>query len=110
MLSAVLLGALVVLSIAGQDASQMIAAQPPAAGCHQHSPAPVPQPVSYRCCQSGHDSALLQFSFAAQLGSGDLTAGNPIRIPVPAFHVRGHRPRDLATSSSDPPNITPLRV
>jgi hypothetical protein len=109
-LSAVLLSALVTLSITGPDASLMIAAQAPAAGCHQHVPAPVSQPVSYRCCQSGHDSALLQISFTVQLDSADLTAGHPILIPVPAFHVRGQSTSDLATSSSDPPNITPLRV
>jgi hypothetical protein len=109
-LSAVLLSALVAVSISGPDASLMTAAQTPAAGCHQHSPAPASQPVNYRCCQSGHDSALLQISFTAQPDSGDLTAGHPIRIPVPAFHDRGRSPHSLTTSSSDPPNITPLRV
>jgi hypothetical protein len=110
LLSAVLLSALVTLSIAGPDASLMIAAQAPAAGCHQHSPAPVSQPVSYRCCQGGHDSALLQISPAVPTDSVALTVGLPIRIPVPAFHIRGHSQRDLETSSSDPPNTTQLRV
>jgi hypothetical protein len=110
LLSAVLLSALVTLPTTRPDASLMIAMQAPPAGCHQHGPAPVSQPVSYRCCQSGHDSALLPISFAAQLDSGDLTDGHPIRIPVPSFHDRGHSRHNLATSSSDPPNTTPLRV
>jgi hypothetical protein len=30
------------------------------AGCHEHaSHVPAPQPASYNCCQTGHDSALL---------------------------------------------------
>jgi hypothetical protein len=110
LLSAVLLSALVTLPTTRPDASLMIAMQAPPAGCHQHGPAPVSQPVSYRCCQSGHDSALLQILFTAQPDSGDLTASHPICIPVPAFHDRGQSPHSLATSSSDPPNVTPLRV
>jgi hypothetical protein len=31
------------------------------AGCHEHGPtAPAPEPVSYACCQAGHQSAILQ--------------------------------------------------
>jgi hypothetical protein len=33
------------------------------ASCHEHGrTAPVPQPVSYRCCVAGHDMALVQGS------------------------------------------------
>jgi len=109
-LPVVLFSALVTLSTTGPDASLMLAAQTRPAGCHQHSPAPVSQPVSYRCCQSGHDSPLVQASFAAQLDSRDLSASHPFCIPVPAFHDRGQVPHSLTTSSSDPPSITPLRV
>jgi hypothetical protein len=31
------------------------------AGCHEHhSPLPSPEPVSHKCCQTGHDAAILQ--------------------------------------------------
>jgi hypothetical protein len=88
----------------------MTAAQAPPAGCHQHGPAPVSQPVSYRCCQGGHDSALLQISLAVQPDSVGLTARYPVHFLLPMLHDQGQNPRNLAPSSADPPNITPLRV
>jgi hypothetical protein len=109
-LAVVLLGALATVSVAGQGEPLMTLGQAPPASCHQHGPTPVSQPVSYRCCQSGHDSALLQISFAAQPDSGDLTAGRPIHSLVPTVNNRGQSPGNLATSSADPPDITPLRV
>ena len=88
----------------------MTAAQAPPAGCHPHGQAPVSQPVSYRCCQSGHDSALLQTSLAVQPDSVGLTARYPVHFLLPMLHDQGQNPRNLAPSSADPPNITPLRV
>ena len=73
-LAILLLAVMIVVPLAGQDVSAMMAPARPAA-CHQHEGAPPsPQPVSYRCCQSGHDSAILQSAFWSQLDSADLSA------------------------------------
>jgi hypothetical protein len=93
----------------GQEASPMPAVHEQPAGCHQHGTAPSPQPVSYRCCQSGHDSAILQISFTSQLDTADLTS--PIElIEVMTPDITHPSIRHLANSSADPPGITPLRV
>ena len=51
----------------------MVMAPARPAACHQHEGAlPSPQPVSYRCCQSGHDSAIVQSSRRFATGFGRL--------------------------------------
>jgi len=108
LLAVVLLAAVATVSAAREGAFQMVASHARPAGCHQHDTAPVPQPVSYRCCQSGHDSAILQISFTSELASALIAVGHSIHVPVPTFA----QPRfpSLATSSADPPDINPLRV
>jgi hypothetical protein len=104
-----LLATTATVSVAGRDTSPMVAVHERPAGCHQHGTAPVPQPVSYRCCQSGHDSAILQASFTSQLDSADLTSFAELsQILMPTSSHQN--PRNLATSSTDPPDTTPLRV
>ncbi len=109
LLAFLLLTTVAAVTLTGQDASLMIAAGAPSAGCHQHDPAPVPKPVSYRCCQSGHDSAILQSSLASRLDSAELPSTFEAREtrPIPVTYLRL---RDLTISSADPPDITPLRV
>ncbi len=87
----------------------MMAPARPAA-CHQHEGAlPLPQPVSYRCCQSGHDSAIVQSSPASQLDSVDLAT--PVeRTQIFAPSSAAQIVRQLSTSSADPPDLTPLRI
>jgi len=104
-----LLAVMIVVPLAGQDASVMTATARPAA-CHQHDGAPPsPQPVSYRCCQSGHDSAILQSALWSQLDSSDQ--------PVPVerariFTLSSTLPivRQVSASSADPPGLTALRI
>jgi hypothetical protein len=109
LLAVVLVTVMATVSVAGQGAPLMVAAHPRPAGCHQHGTAPVPQPVSYHCCQSGHDSAILQISLTSQLDSAGVTAvGHSLHIQVPDFTHQSLR--TLATSSADPPDITPLRI
>jgi hypothetical protein len=109
LLAAVLLATIATVSVAGQDVSLMVAAQARPAGCHQHGTAPVPQPVSYRCCQSGHDFAILQVSLSSHLDSACVAVFGPLLdTPAPIFTLQSLP--GVATSSADPPDIAPLRV
>jgi len=108
-LAILLLAAMIVVPLAGQDVSVMMAPARPAA-CHQHEGAPPsPQPVSYRCCQSGHDSAILQSAPASQLDSADISASverTGIFTPTAMLPIV----RQVSASSADPPGLTPLRI
>jgi hypothetical protein len=107
-LAILLLAMSVPVSLTGQVMSPMIAAAERPAGCHQHGSVPAHQPGSYRCCQSGHDSAILQIPLTAQLDSADLPS--PVEVsPVLAIHLRP-RLHNLTVSSPDPPLNLPLRV
>ena len=98
------------VSLAGQESTLMVAVAVHPAGCHQHGMKPPAfPPVSYRCCQTGHDSAILQNSFVTQLSfSRSVTtiasADAPIAVPF-----KGSL-KSLMISSPDPPHVTPLRV
>src|SRR5882757_7423820 len=82
-----LLAVMFTVTPAGQDTSAMVTPVAPSAACHQHhGKAPVPRPASYRCCQVGHDAALLQSSPSAQPHSLDFLAVDAQRHDwVPAF-------------------------
>jgi hypothetical protein len=95
--------------IVGQVTSAMPIAHERPAGCHQHGTSPAPQPVSYRCCQSGHDSAILQVSFISQPQLSDLTSHFELS-EVLISSVTRQSLRDVTPSSADPPNTIPLRV
>ncbi|MGH9553881.1 MAG: hypothetical protein ACRD3W_31175, partial [Terriglobales bacterium] len=108
-LTFLLLAAMIVVPLAGQDGSMVMVPARPAA-CHQHEGAlPSPQPVSYHCCQSGHDSAILQSSSASRPDSPDLATpfersdifASPAMLPIVG---------QVAASSADPPKLTPLRI
>ena len=98
-LAVLLLTAMASLSVTTQGAD-MVAARP--AGCHQHgTKPPVSMPVSYRCCQSGHDSAMPQASVTFRLSTApvfiDRSALQLVSIPRP------DRTSTLMNSSADPP-------
>jgi hypothetical protein len=92
-----------------QDTQAMHAEAVPAAGCHQHgAKPPAPMPSSYRCCQVGHNSALLQSAANTQL-------------PIVAEASEDSRPAPVVIStrndlfsgtilSPDPPHTIPLRL
>jgi hypothetical protein len=104
-----LLTVMATTSLAGHGTSSMLAVHERPAACHQHGTAPVPQPVSYRCCQNGHDSAVLQVSFTSQPDSADMTS--PVELSEALVPEATHQNlRYLATSSADPPNAAPLRI
>ena len=108
-MAVMLLSVMSVAAVLGQDSALVSVAQPQPADCHHHGGAPSPRPVSYRCCQSGHDSAILQSSFGSQLDSADLTSSaDSAQNTMPAIVRRNLR--KLALPSADPPETTPLRI
>src|SRR5438552_8647500 len=103
-----LLTTMATLPVAGNVTSVAMVSRPRPAACHQHgSSVPHRQPVSYRCCQSGHDTAILQSSSASHLNSFDLAApSEPSPISLPTAPLQN--PRNLTTSSPDPPDLISL--
>ena len=102
-----LVTAIVTVPLFGQETPMPVLHERPAA-CHQHGSVPLPQPVSYRCCQAGHDFAILQVSVSSQ---PDLT--EPVSyVRVAQIPVRNifHKTLPIAASSADPPDIAPLRI
>jgi len=105
-----LLGAVASISLAGHILPLSIVPHERPAGCHEHGQqAPVPEPVSYKCCQAGHHSAILQES----------STSRPVLLHLlrvadfaePFTNVCSLRTfRHLLISSSDPPSNTPLRI
>jgi hypothetical protein len=96
------------VSSAGQPATMTSAVAVPPAGCHQHgAKPPASVPVSYRCCQGGHDSAILQTfttdAPAHMVSVGDSTPASVTSSPQICFE-------SLMISSPDPPHNAPLRV
>ena len=79
------------------------------AGCHHGATPPTSLPVSYRCCQSGHDSAIPQSSLAMHLSSGrPVSTGDSILAPI-IISTQSCR-HSLMISSPDPPHAIPLRI
>jgi len=93
------------------------------AGCHGHgggslpessrsaSPlprSPLPAPVSYRCCLTGHAAALLQTSDLQQLSIHYASTTQQIEFARTEYLLSA---REVPTVlSADPPNTAPLRI
>jgi len=107
-LAVLFLAMTVAVSLAGQVMSPMIAAPERPAACHHHGSIPAPQPVSYRCCLSGHHSAILQTPITAQLDSAHLPSRAEVS-PVVGTHFPAGL-HNLAVSSPDPPLNLYLRI
>jgi hypothetical protein len=108
-MAVMLLSVISAAAAVGPDPALMSVTQSQPAGCHHHGGAPSSGPVSYRCCQSGHDSAILQSSLGSQLDSADLTsAADSSQNKTPTITHRNLR--KLALPSADPPETTPLRI
>jgi hypothetical protein len=110
LVAVLLLTVIATVSLAGQESSLMAATPVRPAGCHQHGATPpVSAPVSYRCCQVGHNSAILQSSLTSQPSLVDVVS---ISDTTPAAIVFATPTclRGLTVSSPDPPHTIPLRV
>jgi hypothetical protein len=109
LLAMLLVGLIGAAPLVGQVTSAMPMAHERPPGCHHHGSNPGPQPVSYRCCQSGHDSAILQGSLISQSQLSELASHFELS-EVLISSVNRQNLRDVTPSSADPPNTTPLRV
>jgi hypothetical protein len=98
------------VSVAGQESTLMLPVSARPAICHRHGAKPsAPTPVSYRCCQSGHDSAILQTPLTTRLCSAHrVSTGASISAPISVSTQS--RLQSLTISSPDPPRTIPLRV
>ena len=80
------------------------------AGCHGHGqPAPPPVPVSHKCCEAGHQAAIVQ-----EPGNPRDSLANVARISESPRLLVAQNPAETFLSSTalsvKPPGITPLRV
>jgi len=98
------------ISLAGQDSTMMTPAALRPAGCHQHgAKPPASTPVSYGCCQQGHDPAIPQSSFVSHRAPSRLVSTLSSLNP-PFAAPRPGSLQILTISSPDPPHTVPLRV
>lgn len=97
------------LSVAGQPAAPMTGVASRPAGCHQHgAKPPATAPLSYSCCQSGHNSAILPASLASPTSPGRVATA--ISIPALIAVPKQGFLRSSTIPSPDPPLAIPLRV
>ncbi len=77
-------------------------------GCHGRGHQnPVPSPVNYSCCLTGHDHAIVTTSFALpSLQTTTATATLELMAQVSSVPVL----ESQKVSSGDPPLILPLRI
>ncbi|HZQ68244.1 MAG TPA: hypothetical protein VFA68_06975 [Terriglobales bacterium] len=78
------------------------------AGCHQPAP-PTPAPVSYSCCQAGHDSLLLLHSDRGD-SSAYIVIDLPTEIFMPVDRQAAARLQYSASPPGEPSASVPLRV
>jgi hypothetical protein len=108
LLAVFLLLGMAAISLPAQETTLMQEQTAPAAGCHQHGATPPARvPSSYRCCQLGHNFAVLQNSLPSQpslvVVPGE-SSSSPIVISVQTD------PGRAAVLAPDPPHTIPLRV
>ncbi len=88
------------------------------AGCHAHGGqslpdsqlphSPSPMPVSYQCCLTGHDAAVVQASDSPQLSVEYASVHPQIE---PALTANFLSALEVSTAlAADPPSTTPLRI
>ena len=118
LVAVLLLTAVAAVSLAAEEPSLMGAAPVRPVGCHQHGATPhgatqdgatppASAPASYRCCQLGHNSAVLQNSLTSQPSLVVSTSDSTLAAIVFATPAGL---RSLTVSSPDPPHTIPLRV
>lgn len=88
------------------------------AGCHGHGGAalpdsrlphsPLPAPVNYQCCLTGHDAAVVQASSFAQPSAQCTRATLRVEFALTGRLFGGFEMSIV--HSADPPGITPLRI
>jgi len=103
------------LAVAGADGAPSAAVDERPAGCHAHGGqslplSPLPAPVSYQCCLTGHDAAVVPASTSpqppAQWQYTQVTL--QMQSALTAYFLGGLEVSMLL--SADPPGTTPLRI
>jgi hypothetical protein len=78
--------------------------QPP--GCHGHGPQQ-PRPVNKKCCQAGHNVAVVQVNFSVQPRSVDFETFRVHSFYLPIVWVSS---KAVNLSSASPPGPIALRI
>jgi hypothetical protein len=103
------------LAVAGADGAPSAAVDERPAVCHAHGSkslplSPLPAPVSYQCCLTGHDAAVVPASTSPQPPAQCQRA--PVTLQIESA-LTAYFLGDLEVSmllSGDPPGTTPLRI
>ena len=121
-LALLLIAALVTAPLAARSLALAVANHAPSAavderpaGCHAHGGqslplSPLPAPVSYQCCLTGHDAAVVPASTSPQPPAQCQYAQVTLQIQsaLTAYSLGGLEVSLLL--SGDPPGTTPLRI
>ena len=109
-LAVLLLTAMAAVSAAGQQGLTMAPMEARPAGCHHDgAKPPAHKPASYRCCQSGHDSAIVLTPFVTQLSSAQLAFAGELVSDSFTVPTQSSFP-SLMIACPDPPRTILLRV
>lgn len=108
----------VAAAVAGTDhgSAPSVALGERPAGCHAHkslpdSPlphSPLPAPVSYKCCLTGHDAAVLPASISPQPPAQCTPVPPQIESLLTGYFLGGLEVSIIP--SAQPPGTTPLRI
>jgi len=106
------------LAVAGADGAPSAAVDERPAGCHAHgsqslplSPlphSPLPAPVSYQCCLTGHDAAVVPDSISPQPPAQCAAVHRQIEPLLTGYFLGDFEVSMIP--SADPPGMTPLRI
>jgi len=103
------------VAVAVADHAPSAAVDERPAGCHAHGgpslpPSPLPAPVNYQCCLTGHDAAVVPASTSPQPPAQCqyIRVTLQIESALTAYFLGGLDFSMLL--SADPPGTTPLRI
>ena len=118
LIAALVTATLVTRSLAGTvtaDHAQSVAVDERPAGCHAHRGqslplSPLPAPVSYKCCLTGHDAAVVPATTSPQPPAQCQYAQVTLQIEsaVTTYFFGGLEVSMVP--SAEPPGTTPLRI
>jgi hypothetical protein len=111
-LAVLLLGALTAGSAATQLFPAISAPRERPTSCHEDGrKVPAPQPASHRCCQIGHQPAILQQAFSTDSGRLPARILPRMEIVEPALAMIAlDIIPNLLIPTGDPPGLAPLRI
>jgi hypothetical protein len=109
-LAVLLLGALTAGSAVTQLFPTIVATREQPTSCHEDGrKVPTPQPTSHRCCQIGHQPAILQPAFSTDSLPAHILPRIEIVEPALAMIALNIVP-NLLIPTGDPPGLAPLRI